>query len=844
MPEGDKPRPPLRVDNVSTDLPYKWNEGGGSDNKKEKKFTGSRRQHGEALLGQLSDATDTAKDEQLSALGEDYLAEKGFILTFEIDTGYKRQLETLDSVRSGVELLNVKLVETGDNAYVAEATVFVEFGSLKYFVDRLTNYGEKERNAPFADPIKSIGLATLESLWTTEKPMPEDGEPVWWEVWIRRGRSEESKAVNRTAVETECEKLGFRHRENALNLPEHTVLLLEAEKAALASAFGILNCLAEIREPVRATPANTTAVESSGSLVPSLNSPDENAPSVCVLDTGVSGTHPLLRVVCLPEACASWKRSWLPDDTHGHGTEMCGLAAFGDLRPLQDAGIKPDFSPWIESIKMINFDEGHEPENYGAVTIDCMAQMEALQKDRQNRVFLMAVTATDAPDFPDLAPDGLPTSWSAAIDQATASYLDDEMPKRLFIISGGNVSPGHPHNYPNENHNRAFEDPAHSWNAISVGAITHYHDDGGTCLSAPGGLSPYSKTTRKWTEFGASDCPLKPDVVFEGGNSYAEPFENSEHLQPLSLNRDNEDNLYFPSGMTSAAAAGVARLAARIHARYPDLWPETVRALLINSARWNDEMRRGYRMRKKADVSELVRTFGYGEPEIERIGSGNANRATFYFEHELQPFQKAEGKSTIGTKDMVVFPLPVPSTTLEALGDREVRFYVTLSYFIEPNPGRRGLAKSKFRYANCGLRFDLKTATESFDTFLANRSGSIQEKLEREKGERGETSKGWTVGTGNQDRGSLHHDIWKGRAADLAARDAIIVYPVNGWWRLRSRLQRWDSSQRFALALTIETEGEDHDIYASVSEEVSSLAVPQRIQQIKEFFETQISVSN
>jgi hypothetical protein len=193
---------------------------------------------------------------------------------------------------------------------------------------------------------------------------------------------------------------------------------------------------------------------------------------------------------------------------------------------------------------------------------------------------------------------------------------------------------------------------------------------------------------------------------------------------------------------------------------------------------------------------------------------------------------------------MVVFPLPVPSATLEALGDREVRFYVTLSYFIEPNPGRRGLAKSKFRYANCGLRFDLKTATESLDTFLGNRSGTILDKLEREKGERGETSEGWTVGTSNQDRGSLHHDIWKGRAADLAARDAIIVYPVNGWWKLRSRLQRWDSRQRFALALTIETDGDGHDIYNAVSEEVASLAIPQRIQQIKELFETPISVSN
>lgn len=841
MPEGDKSRLPLRVDKVSTNLPYMWNDGGGGD-KKQKKFTGSRKQHGEALLKQLSDSTELAKDEQLNSLGDDYLAEKGFILTFTIDTRYKRQLETLDSVVAGIELLNVKLVEAGHEKHVAEATVFVEFGSLKYFVDRLTKYAEEEKNATFADPIEQIGLATLESLWTTEKPLPDSETPVWWEVWIRRGKSDDSKAVNRATVEDECVKLGFRYREDTLDLPEHSIFLLEAKRSVLGRAFGILNCLAEIREPVRASPANTGNAGPTGYEITSLLSPEPGAPSVCVLDTGVNSTHPLLKDVCPTDGCASWKASWLPDDTHGHGTDMCGIAAFGDLRPLRDEGLKPDFSPWVESVKLLNFDEEHEPENYGAVTIDCMAQMETLRKDRQNRVFLMAITATSSPDFPHLAPDGLPTSWSAAIDQATASYLDDEMPRRLFVVSGGNVDLDHPHNYPSDNHDSAFEDPAHSWNAISVGAMTHYHDEETACISKCGGLSPYSKTTRKWVEFGASDCPLKPDVVFEGGNSYAEPFQNSDGLQPVGLNKDHEGGLYCPTGMTSAAAAGVARLAAQIHSRFPELWPETVRALLINSARWNNEMIRGYRMRKKSEVSKLVRTFGYGEPGIERIGSGSENRATFYFEHEIQPFEKVAGKG-IGTKDMVVFPLPIPKATLEELGDSEVRFYVTLSYFIEPNPGRRGLAKSKFRYANCGLRFDLKTATESIETFLANRSAKIQEKLDRERGERGETSEGWTIGTNNQDRGSLHHDIWKGRAADLAARDAIIVYPVNGWWKLRGRLGRWNSRQRFALALTIETDGAGHDIYTAVSEEISSLVIPQRIQQIKEMFETEVSIS-
>jgi hypothetical protein len=41
---------------------------------------------------------------------------------------------------------------------------------------------------------------------------------------------------------------------------------------------------------------------------------------------------------------------------------------------------------------------------------------------------------------------------------------------------------------------------------------------------------------------------------------------------------------------------------------------------------------------------------------------------------------------------------------------------VTLSYFVEPNPGRRGW-KKRHRYASHGLRFDVKGPTESLEEF-------------------------------------------------------------------------------------------------------------------------------
>ena len=41
-----------------------------------------------------------------------------------------------------------------------------------------------------------------------------------------------------------------------------------------------------------------------------------------------------------------------------------------------------------------------------------------------------------------------------------------------------------------------------------------------------------------------------------------------------------------PFVATSAATAQAARLAARIAAAHPGLWPETIRALIVHSAEW------------------------------------------------------------------------------------------------------------------------------------------------------------------------------------------------------------------------------------------------------------------
>jgi hypothetical protein len=57
---------------------------------------------------------------------------------------------------------------------------------------------------------------------------------------------------------------------------------------------------------------------------------------------------------------------------------------------------------------------------------------------------------------------------------------------------------------------------------------------------------------------------------------------------------------------TSAAAAQGIRMATILQAEYPNLWPETIRALLIHSAEWTDAMKGAFGT-KRGDAANRLR---------------------------------------------------------------------------------------------------------------------------------------------------------------------------------------------------------------------------------------------
>jgi Subtilase family len=546
--------------------------------------------------------------------------------------------------------------------------------------------------------------------------------------------------------------------------------------------------------------------------------------AVCILDSGVTQAHPLLALALDIADLHTINPAWGTADSAtqwcGHGTAMAGTVLYGDLVPVLTDGAAIVLTHRLESVKILppNGVANNEPDLYGAITAEAIARAE-IQAPNRRRVIALAVTS-------ESSIRGKPSSWSSTIDQ----LCFDPDNRRLLIVSAGNIRVDlMPADHLVRNDVESVEDPAHAWNALTVGAFTEKVDltdpdlAGWTAIAPAGELSPRSRTSVTWER----QWPVKPDVVFEGGNLASNgvlPGDPVDDLQLLTTHNRLNDRVFNTIGDTSAATALVARLAGSILATRPRLWPETVRALIVHSAEWTPPMRARINgcNGTKRNIHALVRRYGYGVPDLGRALMSAQNDLTLMVEDTLTPFNK-EGSAPVKTRDMKVHQLPWPNDVLTQLGDAHVELRVTLSYFIEPNPGERGWTR-RHRYASHGLRFAVKKATESLDDFRARVNDAARDEEEGEAAGGGAGGDEWLLGPKYRDQGSIHSDFWSGTAADLAQRDAIGVFPVGGWWKEKPYLEKWDTEARYSLIVTIKAPGVEVDIYTSVEAKIAIAA--------------------
>ncbi len=789
--------------------------------------------HAESLLTQLALALEAVPQERraIDGLKPGTLVEIG---TMPLAAGGRRAAQKIP-VGLEMPVQDIVILKSERNADKTErAILFVPDAAREFLKQRIADYGSKalgNRRRPHVDEfetLETVLAAGVGKLFVGVDAVDLD-RSRWWELWIREPLTAGRKFGEQVAAHARA--AAFDVLPDRLEFPETTVVFIHARFAAIAAFAATLpGVVTEIRS------ADTTlspfldrgsrdAVapfdwvdELAGRVTPA---PPEAA-AVCVLDSGVNADHPLIR----PALAGAWAfdDAWLTSDHEGqggHGTGMVSLVLYGSLEYLMASSSTVALSFAAESMKLLPPEEGFSPTrpaHYGIVTQGAVAKVEA-SRPNTKRSFVLACSTTE---FPSEAP----STWSGALDQiAAGSMMGDrtpgmkasEHPKRLIAVATGNVDGG---TLSDVIRSQPVEDPAQSWNALSIGGYTAKEQvaEGFKPAVPANHRSPFSKGSNAL----ATDLtPIKPEVLFEAGNMAADSSDFCswhEDLSMLAAGSDVVTRPLIPFWATSAATGLAGNFFGRLEAGAPGRWPETYRALAVDSARWTQPMLRKlvgtgakWRSLSKAKLQAVVREFGYGVPDIERALRSARNDVSLIAESEIQPYKLgADGRSGI-FNEVHFYRLPWPRSELQKLQNALVMFKVTLSYFIEPNLTGKAATRPD-TYRSFGLRYDLKKAglsSEQFRKKLTNRKAKIDAEGITDSGN-------WLLGSKSVQAGSLHCDVWRGRAVDLAIYDEIAIYPVGGWWRSHAGKCRVEDTGRYALVLSIQAPGQDVDLHTEI----------------------------
>ena len=775
--------------------------------------------HSRLLLGELRYALYSFEQIQRPNVGVPLA--NGLSLEIQGIDYRKMPFDSLDSKKKHWSLRNVHVE---DDHW--EATIWVNQSHIPELEKKFLEYNtiltrwNKPKFQSWMSFLDGISLATLHSFWGGLEDFPESQEEIWWEIWLCRESGTEVEDFREI-----CRALEIQTTSHAIHFHNASVLLAKATPEKLSQTLHFSDSLSEVRKASKIYEAlnelSTREQQEWAELISNEIVPaNGGSPFATIIDAGVNRNHPLLISSLNSRDCFNYKSHWIDrdQDQQGipHGTGMASLALLGDLRWVFDSQGPIQLTHRLESVKILDAEHANEPHLFGEVIAKATSFVE-IQNPSNKRAICLAITAEN-----NLG--GVPTSWSASIDALSCGRaldqnihgdiadLGDYDPtfSRLYLISAGNtLNPEAPSPYRTP---QAIEDPGQSWNALTVGASTnlcpsplpHY-----TLLATNGEASPFTRDSIDWD----SAWPLKPDIVMEGGNGYQSDIPHPQIItdDALSLITANANFVFgkpfaFSQG-TSPATALAANLAAKIWAKYPNFRAETVRALIVHSARWTEEMFANLRYpHQKEDRVRGRRIWGHGIPNEDFALHSTNSRLTLIHEGVLHPFKSEK------FREYHLLAFPWPARELEQF-TRNLTLRVTLAYNIQPNPSNRAWHR-RFSYASHGMRFKVRPpdmSTDGFKNLIVRETNEIEDGLTPPR-----SSIDWFFGDASQTKGSIHSDYCMMSGAAISRCGQIAVVPVSGWWKFQPLHDKSDLGVPYSMIISIEPEETQIDIYTPV----------------------------
>jgi hypothetical protein len=372
---------------------------------------------------------------------------------------------------------DVAKLAKGASAYVdagdASAVVFFPDGRGKTLRGKLTQYGDPAkaaasgapRNNKLVAPIERIRRPTLTDLsapWNLQRELDLGLADAWVELWVAGGRFGDSdlRQAIRRALQEFTATYGMTPYIERFEAAEHDIYLVQITADGIRQIPDLLPAVTTIRESSQAR-LEREARRLVGDVVDddSIDPPDDGAPSIAVLDTGISEGHPLLRRALVAPGVSVVPGVESAQDAYpgGHGTGMAGGVAYLDLAGdiVNGRRLKPRC--WIANVRLWN----DQAEAFWASrTEEAVLAGEAMAGTVKG--FLLCISS-------GARPRTARTSWSYAVDRLAFN----EGEGRLLCVAAGNVAAQpDPNAYPATNQSAEIHDPAQAVNALTVGGFT------------------------------------------------------------------------------------------------------------------------------------------------------------------------------------------------------------------------------------------------------------------------------------------------------------------------------------------------------------------------------------
>jgi hypothetical protein len=549
---------------------------------------------------------------------------------------------------------------------------------LRAFRERLSAYQsgpqEGRKNAPHAQifanieevgkvqPVDRIGRLFLAERITLPDDFSETTEyTVDVELWHTGNQPECRRQV--AGIREYVASLGGRATDDYVD----SALVLVRLKASgrVIKAILSIDAISTIDLPPRVSLTVSQQLDISLQDLGQVPAPPDNATGICILDSGVTGGHPLLGPA-LGEATVVPPRLGSSADENGHGTMVAGLALYGDV---QDCIHRRQFVPQLRlySARVLNRDNKFDDDTL--ITTQMRQSIEYFRNTYGCRVF-SASLGDDSLPFNG----GKVSAWASILD-----HLSRELDV-LVVVSVGNYDhepsqdrdsdhhvQGYPH-YLMDPPARIIE-PATGCIVLTVGSLANSANvpigqSGNVAyrpIAQPGQPSPF---TRSGPGIGGA---IKPELCEYGGNlvydGYTHRTRSSSESSIVSLNRDYVQRLFQTDAGTSYAAPKVAHIAARVWSGFPQGGTNLIRSLLAASATVPEE---ALQILNPVGESAVRQLCGYGVPSHDRALHSDANRVVLYAQGEL-PFDMFH-----------IYEVPIPDEIYNVGGQR--RISVTLAF--------------------------------------------------------------------------------------------------------------------------------------------------------------------